>query len=373
MSSRETKIELIEDLLDRFRPKRRVMFHFAVQRPTYRHHYIAFGYLWNSELKYCIIIHYSSRKPLKGEVILEAYSTKQFKNDIKSGLYLIENEKYPKNDTEYSQAFHRGNERRLSNERYSISENNCEHLVLYILIGTATSLQVKEASLVKRWMIDGIEIFLNTTNYLAAVVAGGARTISSIVYFKYISYQINLMLENEGRNWLKNKLQNVLAVVPAMIKNLLKKEKCLSRNEESLIKNLESFSNLDRNSIVGCKNAMTCVKKAVRDSPKVIAIVSILAQCIVELCIAYYEISSLNDRRERTQISPEDCDREIKRVLFSCVFSICCSTTTLFIRDYSAPVTVFVEGFIGVMASHLFGAWFIDIITRLRDSSRIQN
>lgn len=369
MTSKETKLELIEDLLDLFRPESRVIFHFAVQRPTYRHHYIAFGNSWNPELECCKIIHYGSRvgKPWTGEVKQEAYYSENFKNNIKSGLYLIENEKYPKNDTEYNQACDRVTERLQNKDRYSISENNCEHLVLYILIGTPTSNQVKEASWVTRWLIDGFELFRNAKNYIAAAVAGGARTISSIAYFRYISYQIKLMLENERRHLLK--LQNVLA----MIKKILKVEKYLSRNAESFIKNLESFSNLDRNSIVGCKNAMTCVKNAVQDSQKVIAVVSILAQCIVELCIAYCEISSLNDRRERTQISPEDCDREIKRVLFSCVFSICCSTTTLFIRDYSAPVTVFVEGFIGVMASHLFGAWFIDIITRLRDSSRIQN
>lgn len=151
MSSTEIKIQSYDDLKQYFHPERRSMIHCAVQRengflPHYRHHYIVLGHTWSPE-DGCQIIHYTSHAThnWKGIVSLEKYSNEKIEDDIKAGLYVYENCKYPQSETEYSVAFTRF-EKRNNEKNYSIKFNNCEHLVYYILTGTPVSLQVKNAT-----------------------------------------------------------------------------------------------------------------------------------------------------------------------------------------------------------------------------------
>lgn len=132
------RIKSFEDLRSFFQPTVRSMIHCAVQRnflSNYMHYYIVLGHTWHKSCKNCYIIHVSFRGKSSMEwVKQELYSKEQNKNDIKKGLYMYQNDEYPKNDEDFSKAHDRFRERWGETDN-SNSRKKCKHHLAYILTG----------------------------------------------------------------------------------------------------------------------------------------------------------------------------------------------------------------------------------------------
>ena len=144
MSTRETRIETFEDLFGYFHQNQWCMIHCAVwMGPIYnkfRHHYIILGYEWVSSVQTTLIIHFTTGS--KGKVGIQPYTRDCFERDIRAGLSVLENDRYPSTDEEFEKAYDRFEE--IKNEKkYSITLNNCEHLANYILTGEQISSQIE--------------------------------------------------------------------------------------------------------------------------------------------------------------------------------------------------------------------------------------
>lgn len=120
--------------------------HFAEKRPAkgYFHHYLVYGEAKGNIVEYS---GYSINLVMAGGRVLQrGLDMEQIKEAIKEGtLYWIDNPKYPKTRLEKSLARARMYER-LGEERYIVTSNNCEHLVLYILTGFPISEQIRYAT-----------------------------------------------------------------------------------------------------------------------------------------------------------------------------------------------------------------------------------
>ena len=155
MATRETKIDSFDQLKALFREDEWSMIHCAVWVPSiwhkYKHHYIVLGHKWNSEYEVTFILHYTTETAEKGngKVRYQRYSKEDFERDIENGLYVLENDNYPKTDKEFNEAYDRFQEKEHE-ENYSIEKNNCEHLTNYVLLAKAFSNQVEKLPWYKR-------------------------------------------------------------------------------------------------------------------------------------------------------------------------------------------------------------------------------
>ena len=155
MATRETKIESFDQLKALFLIDKWSMIHCAVCVPSmlhdYKHHYIVLGHKWNSEYEVTFILHYTTDNAGKcnGKTRYQRYSKNDFERDIENGLYVIDNDRYPKTEKEFNKAYDRFQEKEHE-ENYSIEENNCEHLTNYVLLGKSFSGQVENLSWYKR-------------------------------------------------------------------------------------------------------------------------------------------------------------------------------------------------------------------------------
>ena len=161
MSTRETQIKAFKNLQEYFQEGgKKFMIHCAVNGSTcsklfsYRHHYIVLGHTWCSDCESIEIIHFSAcaNQSSNGKVLKETYSKKNLREDIDNGLYIIESDSFPKNEKEYDKAYGRFKEK-TDEEKYCILNNNCEHLVNYVLTGEHTSEQIKQMGCLKKLVV----------------------------------------------------------------------------------------------------------------------------------------------------------------------------------------------------------------------------
>lgn len=160
MATTKTTIESFEQLLEYFHSDRWSMIHCAVDRKAllkkYKHHYIVLGYKWKSDIKVTVVIHYTKVGPCTGKVIMEHYNEAKFRQDIQSGLVVLEDDRYPKNDEQYELAYARFEEKK-HDQGFSVRENNCDHLTTYILTGEVFSCQVAKMLFLERCILSACD------------------------------------------------------------------------------------------------------------------------------------------------------------------------------------------------------------------------
>ena len=183
MSSRETRIKTFKDLKEYFQEGSKCMIHCAIvgrsSLVSYRHHYIVLGHTWCSVCESIEIIHFSAsaNESSNGKVLKETYSKKNLEEDIQNGLYIIENDAYPKNEEQYGQALARFQERE-NKENYCVMKNNCEHLVNYILTGEHTSDQIKEMGAYKKVVAYVCNSSLSSNQLVPSSLSGASAECS---------------------------------------------------------------------------------------------------------------------------------------------------------------------------------------------------
>lgn len=134
--------------------------HFAVHRyRLYFHHYIVTGWIDTEKqiIEYCPC--FFSSMTGRGEVVERSLhlSKDDIIKAIENGdLYFIHDSNYPKTDEEMTRAKERCLET-LGAQSYGLAYNNCEHLVSYIMTGTSTSRQIKEAGPWKMFAVDIVQ------------------------------------------------------------------------------------------------------------------------------------------------------------------------------------------------------------------------
>ena len=142
-----TKIASFDQLLRFCDTNRRSMIRCAVRLPkksNYKHHYILLGHTWNAYYKVFFIIHYSTA-PKNAMVVEQIYTQAQVERDIMNGLYVLEDDTYPRDEAQFDEAYSRFEERN-GEQRFNILSNNCEHLANYIMTGVAFSDQIEGLS-----------------------------------------------------------------------------------------------------------------------------------------------------------------------------------------------------------------------------------
>ena len=166
MKTKETKIESFDKLKALFREDEWSMIHCAVCVPSiwhkYKHHYIVLGHKWNSEYEVTCILHKTADNAAKcnGKVSYQRYSKEDFEWDIENGLYVLEDDRYPKTEEDFNLAYNRFQEKEHE-ENYSIETNNCEHLTNYVLTGKAFSSQIENLPWYKRMFTGSCDCSVN--------------------------------------------------------------------------------------------------------------------------------------------------------------------------------------------------------------------
>lgn len=158
--ARRTKIESFDYLLSFCETNRRSMIRCAVRlsyMPKYKHHYILLGHTWDEHHEYFFIIHYSTETK-NGRVLEQRYSRAQVENDIRNGLYVLEDDTYPQDEVQFDEAYDRFEEKD-GEQCFDILTNNCEHLANFIMTGEAFSDQIKYLSWSERFLSQFIGSF----------------------------------------------------------------------------------------------------------------------------------------------------------------------------------------------------------------------
>nr|XP_022309830.1 uncharacterized protein LOC111115402 [Crassostrea virginica] len=156
MTQREIPVRSFEQLQKYFTPMKRSMIHCATSlnnRSKYKHHFILLGHTWVEEDEMCSILHYATTP--KVMVAVQPYYRGDFEENIEHGLFIYEDDKYPKNEIEFDKAYDRF-ESRKGERNFNIATNNCEHLANYIMTGVAISYQVENMNFFQKmsWVFD---------------------------------------------------------------------------------------------------------------------------------------------------------------------------------------------------------------------------
>lgn len=157
--ARRTKIESFDSMLSFCETDRRSMIRCAVRSSTiYKHHYILLGHTWDERHEHFFIIHYF-RETKNGRVLEERYSRAQLENDIRNGLYVLEDDTYPQDEVQFDEAYDRF-EKRDGEQCFDLLTNNCEHLANFIMTGFAFSDQIKYLS----WSGRFLSLFVDSSS-----------------------------------------------------------------------------------------------------------------------------------------------------------------------------------------------------------------
>ena len=356
--STKTRVHRFEEVIGYLQQENRTMLHFAVQRPRYMHHFIVLGHTWSDDLDCCHIIHYSSVAQISsGEVRQDIYYKTDFENDIENGLYLFRNENYPTTNEQYQQAFLRVRRRLENNENYSISANNCEHLVYHILTGNPFSSQVNEGSVVTRYFMDLIDDDDIKEMIKDIFIAGGSRIVSSMVYFMYIYGKITQSLEKESKRGIMNKLKDILVMYYKKIILGTSEKEVFSPVEKTLMSCLP----IDPYTVSKSQEAITKIRKAALHYRSTIMFVTVALTSTAVIIHTIIKIKSLNKQRRNGIINPRDCNREKRKSIISSI-TIFLLIMCYFRQDYTKTWTVLLETSLVMILRHCMSP-FINIVS----------
>lgn len=271
-----------------------------------------------------------------------------------------ESENYPTTNEQYQQAFLRVRRRLENNENYSISANNCEHLVYHILTGHPFSSQVNEGSVVTRYFMDLIDDDDIKEMIKDIFIAGGSRIVSSMVYFLYIYGKITQSLEKESKRGIMNKLKDILVMYYKKIILGTSEKEVFSPVEKTLMSCLP----IDPFTVSKSQEAITKIRKAALHYRSTIMFVTVALTSTAVIIHTIIKIKSLNKQRRNGIINPRDCNIVIEKKEKSIISSITIFLLIMcyFRRDYTNTWTVLLETS-SVMILRHFMSPFINIVS----------
>lgn len=155
--------------------------HFAIQRYGYFHHFIVADL--NTRETNEIIEYASVSSELKGPGKIQQNNISR--NDIsfhiqERKLFVIQAPNYPTTDEEIEKAKNRAL-KRLGENAYSLSCNNCEHFATYVLTGKATSEQIENLNWLEKMAIDTFQTVVVEFDGTGILLAGHILTSSAAV------------------------------------------------------------------------------------------------------------------------------------------------------------------------------------------------
>lgn len=150
-------LPFLDDKMDfkRFCEEAKFMTHFRVNRKKYYHHFILLGLQHiDSQNKLVTVAHYTTSYPIisnndnaVGKFIRETVRIKKDESnsllDFDTGVFIVKHENDLQTPEQVQEAYSRLL-RRIDEEAYHVSWNNCEHIVNYIITGNDYSVQVQE-------------------------------------------------------------------------------------------------------------------------------------------------------------------------------------------------------------------------------------
>lgn len=362
--STKTRVHRFEDVIGYLQQEHRTLLHllhFAVQRyRVYMHHFIVLGHTWSDDLECCQIIHFSSvAQSSSGEVRQDTYYKTDFENDIESGLYLFRNENYPTTDEQYQQAYLRLRRRLENNENYSISVNNCEHLVYHILTGHPFSSQVNEGSVVTRYFMDLFDVDAIKGMIENTVIASSSRIGSSSVYCMYTREKIIQLLEKASKRGIMNRVKDMLVMSYRKIIGTAEKE-VFSAPQKTLMSKL----NIDPCNVLKSPEAIAVVMEFETDIRKLTTLFTVLLTSKTLIDANIIKLKSLNHQRRNGIINPKEYSREIRKITLSSVLTIFSLIMTYRRCDYTNTWTVLLETCLLMILPQFVSTFIINILSK---------
>lgn len=316
MKNREIRINSFDELQSLFKSTGMSMIHCAVQRSIpfkYKHHYIILAQTWCAISNNCEIIHYSPHKLNCSKVMVkkELYSKEQLENDVRNGLYMYQNDDYPKNDEDHWKAFDRFFKRGGETE-YSISLNNCEHLVNYILTGHSVSNQLGVLTCPQLWlsMVFGL---INDYIYETFCMCSLVGSLLSIFHHD-LKRKIKETLEKER----KRKIESFFI----FIRRRVMASDQLSSFENYLVRAIESCFGFLEINLLGSTEVKALQYKERSEMCRFSAISTFVLVSVGKVFFAIKKINSLISKKKAKKINPLDYKLEVKRVVSSCISSV---------------------------------------------------
>lgn len=346
------------------------MIHCAVKRKCYKHHYIALGNTFCDSCNTCDIIHFAKDSWWwKGRVKQVKHYDIQI--DITRGLYVYQNDGYPSNDGDFLSANDRFKKLQNARRGYSVSLNNCEHIVNYILTGHAVSYQLKRASIFKRILSQLIDLFTEGLgqNLSAAVFNGLATSLFMLGFTYYYYLQIKALLdkENMSRGMFGKIKKSIFSWIGRFFKNRVKK---ISPEEQRFLNTLVFLLILDPDAVIGSTNAKALLQKAAPRLPYFTTVATGISTFIVEGFFALSTVRSLKTDLDDNTINSEDFKREIRNAILFVFRVIVTSMIIAYLffnpkKQFFHPISAFGYGFFGNLASRVFVPCTIEVFCRL--------
>ena len=238
--------------------------------------------------------------------------------DFKRGLYLIKG-KYPHTKVEVAEAYNRLDE--MIDERwYSISSNNCEHAINYILTGESTSSQSDQGRCGKKCIIDLCDVVimdckdvgLKVALLVAALgaIAGSLvrRAYVRIIIAAIVSYTVGTEVGNCGKMIGTNIREEAQRRID-LAKNDYDINAVITKENITILNDMEDHLN----TIFVCEMAEKLIYEAVYMTCAAAMVVSVGIETIFFLL---YVCDNLIPRRSRGRIS----DKKYCRILFIRLF-----------------------------------------------------
>lgn len=278
--------------------------------------------------------------------------------DITKGLSVYQNDGYPRNNDDYSIAYGRFQRLQSARHGYSVSLNNCEHIVNYILTGDV-SYQLRNASFFKRFLSGCIDLFTEGLGQkIVIAIVNGLATSLFMIWFLHFNYvQIKQLFDKDNkRRWIFGKFINgVVSWIRSIFKNGAND---VSQDEQRFIDTLVYLLILDPDEVTDSTNAKAHLQKAARWFRYFATGATCILTFIVEGFFFFTNSRSLKRDLDDNTINSEDFKRQIKQAILFVFRVIFTSLIIAFLffknkKQFFNPVKAFLYGFIGNIASRI--------------------
>lgn len=338
------------------------MIHCAVQRKCYmyKHHYIALCDTFCDKCNTCDIIHFAKDGCWR-EGRVKRVKHYDIQIDINKGLCVYQNDGYPRNNDDYSKAYKRFQKLQSVNRSYSFSVNKCEHIVNYILTGHAVSYQLRNGSILKRFLSECIDLLTEglCQNISVAVINGLATSLFMIWFLHFNYLQIKNLFDKENkRRWIFGKFINgVVSWIRSIFKNK-NSVNDVSPDEQRFFNTLVYLLILDPDEVTGSTYAKARLQKAARWLRYFATGATVILTFIVEGFFSFLTSRSLKRDLKDNFNNHEDFKRQIKHAILFVFRVIFTSLIIAFLifndkKHFFHPITAFLYGFIGNIASRV--------------------
>lgn len=351
------KIKYLEDFKQVLRSTTGSMIHCHVTRKCCNHHYIALSDTFCDNCNTCDIIHFA-KDGCWWEGRVQRVKNYDIQIDITKGLSVYQNDGYPRNNDDYSIAYGRFQRLQSARHGYSVSLNNCEHIVNYILTGDV-SYQLRNATFFKRFLSGCIDLFTEGLGQkIVIAIVNGLATSLFMIWFLHFNYvQIKQLFDKDNkRRWIFGKFINgVVSWIRSIFKNSAND---VSQDEQRFIDTLVYLLILDPDEVTDSTNAKAHLQKAARWFRYFATGATCILTFIVEGFFFFSNSRSLKRDLDDNTINSEDFKRQIKQAILFVFRVIFTSLIIAFLffknkKQFFNPVKAFLYGFIGNIASRI--------------------